>query len=434
MTETLSERLTHTTRGRVIIAAGLLALAVMVGLGIFVTIKSTSRPSADRRPTRLVDVISQTINSKGIEAGIAQYRSLRDRGFPSLPENFSDTNKLGYQFLGNEENQAAIQIFQLNVETHSKSSNAYDSLGEAYAAAGNQGLAIENYRKALAFNSENTNSKAALLRLTGRPATPYSPLLWVHIAGGAIGLLSGFLALGLRKGSRRHRLAGRVFAVSMMCMAGAAAWLAVMKSQPSNVVAGALTLYFVATAWVTIRRRAGETSKFDWVALLVPLAIGAVMVTNGIQALNSTTGSKYGVPAGMHFFLGAIALSAATGDVRMLLRGGVFGTQRITRHLWRMCFGLWIAAGSVFLARQQLFPAFLRNTGALYFLTALPLLMMIFWLVRIRLSNLRKKKQVPPSGEGLSIQVQPIGSLVIGMNGDNHSRIYGKEVVDRRAI
>jgi len=393
MTENLSQRLRHAARGKVVIVAGLVGLAVMVGLGIFVA--SSSRPSADRRPTRLVDVISQTINSQGIDAGVAQYRSLRERGFPGLPESFSDTNKLGYQFLDKRENQAAIQIFQLNVETHPKSSSAYDSLGEAYAAEGNKELAIENYRKALAFDSENTNSKAALLRLTGRPATPYSPLLWVHIAGGAVGLLSGFLALALRKGSQRHRVVGRIFAVSMMCMGGAAAWLAFMKSQPSNVLGGTLTLYFVATAWVTVRRRAGETSKFDWMALLVPLAVGAILVTNGIQALNSPTGAKYGVPAGMHFFLGAIALSAAVGDVRMLLRGGVFGTQRIARHLWRMCFGLWIAAGSVFLARQQLFPAFLRNTGALYFLTALPLLMMIFWLVRIRFTSAHKPKPMP---------------------------------------
>jgi uncharacterized membrane protein len=389
---------THIIRGRAIIVAGVLTLAVMAGLGIFIATKSSSRPSADRRPTRLVDVISQTINSKGIDAGVAQYRSLRERGFPGLSESISDTNKLAYQFLSKGDNQAAIQIFRLNVETHAKSSYAYDSLGEAYATAGNKDLAIESYRKALAFNSENTNSKAALFRLTGRPATQYSPLLWFHIAGGAIGLLSGFLTLALRKGSRRHRLVGKVFAVSMICMAGAAAWLAIMKSQPSNVLGGTLTVYFVATAWLTVRRRAGETSKLDWVALLLPLAVGAVMVTNGIQALNSPTGSKYGVPAGMHFFLGAIALTAAAGDVRMLLRGGVFGTQRIARHLWRMCFGLWIAAGSVFLARQQLFPAFLRKTGALYFLTALPLVMMIFWLARIRFAGSSKPKLTHGSG------------------------------------
>jgi uncharacterized membrane protein len=366
----------------------------MVGLGILVS-RNASRPSVDQRPVRLADVIAQTIDSKGIDAGVAQYRSLRERGFPGLSESTSDTNRLGYQLLGKGETQAAIQILQLNVETHAKSSNAYDSLAEAYATAGNKDLAVENYRKALALNPENTNSKAALFRLTGRPATPYSPLLWFHIAGGTVGLLSGFLALALRKGSRRHRLVGRVFVVSMICMGGAAAWLALVKSQPSNVLGGTLTIYFVATAWATIKRRAGETSKFDWAAMLIPLAMAAILMTSGIQALNSPTGSKNGVPAGMHFFLGAIALSAAGGDIRMLLRGGVFGTQRIARHLWRMCFGLWIAAASVFLARQQLFPGFLRNTGALYVLTALPLLMMIFWLVRIRFTGAKKPKPMP---------------------------------------
>src|SRR3954469_22300552 len=137
MSETLSQRLTHAARSSMIIAAALLGLALMVGLGIFVATRSASRPSTDQRSVRLADVISQTINSQGIDAGVAQYRSLRERGFPGLSENFSDTNKLGYRFLGKGENQAAIQIFQLNVETHPKSSHAYDSLGEAYAAAGN---------------------------------------------------------------------------------------------------------------------------------------------------------------------------------------------------------------------------------------------------------------------------------------------------------
>jgi hypothetical protein len=51
----------------------------------------------------------------------------------------------------------------------------------------------------------------------------------------------------------------------------------------------------------------------------------------------------------MMFFMGSVMLLAAAGDVRMLVRGAVFGPKRIARHLWRMCFGLFIAAGSFFL-------------------------------------------------------------------------------------
>jgi fatty acid desaturase len=67
----------------------------------------------------------------------------------------------------------------------------------------------------------------------------------------------------------------------------------------------------------------------------------------------------------------------------MLLRQGISGGQRVARHLWRMCFALFIAAASIFLARQQLFPGLLRKTGVLFLLSLLPLLLMIFWLVRV---------------------------------------------------
>ena len=39
----------------------------------------------------------------------------------------------------------------------------------------------------------------------------YLVLLPVHIASGIIGLLSGTLAMALRKGSRRHRTVGNLF-------------------------------------------------------------------------------------------------------------------------------------------------------------------------------------------------------------------------------
>jgi hypothetical protein len=81
------------------------------------------------------------------------------------------------------------------------------------------------------------------------------------------------------------------------------------------------------------------------------------------------------------------------GDVRMLVRRGISGSHRIARHLWRMCFALFIAAGSIFLARQHLFPAFMRKTGMLVFLSVLPLLLMIFWLIRVRVTNPDKKKR-----------------------------------------
>ena len=66
----------------------------------------------------------------------------------------------------------------------------------------------------------------------------------------------------------------------------------------------------------------------------------------------------------MTLFLGSVAVLAAAGDVRMLVRGGVFGAQRVARHLWRMCFGLFIATGSFLgTATSTRFPGRTKNNA-----------------------------------------------------------------------
>jgi uncharacterized membrane protein len=228
-----------------------------------------------------------------------------------------------------------------------------------------------------------------------------SPLLLLHIVAGTLGMLSGFVAAFLRKGSRQHGIAGNVFVISMLALSASGVYLALMKSQPGNVLGGTLTFYLVATAWVTARRRAAETDFSDWCALFVVLGLSVVTVTYGLEAANSQTGLKHGYPAGPYFFLGSVALLASAGDVRMLVRGGISGLQRVARHLWRMCFALFIAASSIFLARQQLFPTFLRKTGALFLLSVLPLILMIFWLFRVRFTSAYKRE------ESVAVSLQP---------------------------
>ena len=247
---------------------------------------------------------------------------------------------------------------------------------------------------------------------------PYSPTLLVHICAGTLGLLSGTAAMSFRKGSPRHVLAGRVFVVSMLTMGTSAVYLAIVKHQPNNIGGGILTCYLIGTAWLTARRRAGETSRFDWLALLIPLAIGILGWKNGLDGLRGPTGEKYGVPGGMHLFMGSVCLLAAAGDVRMLVRGGVLGGARIARHLWRMCFGLFIAAGSFFLGPsnrplrllsavglgQYLSPA-LFSTGFYSVLSILPLVLLIFWLLRVRFTNAYKGRSAPGGGDITSVRI-----------------------------
>jgi hypothetical protein len=234
----------------------------------------------------------------------------------------------------------------------------------------------------------------------------YTPILALHICAGTVGLLSGALAMAFRKGSRRHAIAGKVFVISMLCLGASAMVLAIMKHEIGNFVGGILTIYLVTTAWLTARRRDGETGIFDWAAILIPLGVGISSLALGIQKLTNPAASSDGVPAGMNFFMGTVVLLAAAGDVRMILRG-ISRTQRIARHLWRMCFGLFIAAGSFFMGPsnrplrlltaaglgQHLSPA-LFSTGVYLTLTLLPLILLVYWLVRVRFTNFYRGKSI----------------------------------------
>ena len=214
------------------------------------------------------------------------------------------------------------------------------------------------------------------------------PILVIHICAGVVGLLSGVAAMLFRKGSRWHGLAGNVFFVAMLVMGSSAAYL-------GNVFGGLFACYMVTTAWLTARLREGGTNLFDWGALVFVLVFGVLTLIKGIEVAQTPQRSLNGVTAGMFFFLGSIGLLAAAGDVRMLVRGGVFGRQRIARHLWRMCFGLFIATGS-FLGQRRVVAFF--GDPKILLPAALPLILMIFWLIRVRFRNVYKAKPKPRGG------------------------------------
>jgi len=70
-----------------------------------------------------------------------------------------DMNNYGYQMLGQKKYDDAIRAFQKNVKDYPKSWNVYDSLGEAYLAKGEKKLAADNYGKALAMTTDDTQKK-----------------------------------------------------------------------------------------------------------------------------------------------------------------------------------------------------------------------------------------------------------------------------------
>ena len=77
-------------------------------------------------------------------------------------------NRAGYDLMESGKLQEAIELFKVNVRFYPESWNVYDSLGEAYAAAGDTALAIQNYEKSVQLNPKNEAGKTALTKLRGK--------------------------------------------------------------------------------------------------------------------------------------------------------------------------------------------------------------------------------------------------------------------------
>ena len=119
------------------------------------------QPTESPKPD-IARVILPTFEEQGIEAGVAEYRRLRDESPDAFDFGENQLNRLGYYFLGNGDVETAIGVFALNVEQYPDAFNTYDSLGEAYREAGQIDLAVENYEKSLELNPGNENARRML--------------------------------------------------------------------------------------------------------------------------------------------------------------------------------------------------------------------------------------------------------------------------------
>jgi peptidoglycan/LPS O-acetylase OafA/YrhL len=213
-------------------------------------------------------------------------------------------------------------------------------------------------------------------------------MILLHIIGGLVGLTSGAVALSAPKGGWLHRKSGIIFVYAMLVLSVSGAVMAALKPERISVIAGLLTFYLVITALLTVRRR---VQGFDWMttgAMLFVLIVGLLSIMFSIESLSSASGNTEGY-APIGFIFGIVSLLAAVGDARFLLTRNVSWTQRIARHLWRMCFALWIAAASFFLGQADEIPEVLRIMPLLCTPVLLVLLLMFYWLVRVLFTQWR---------------------------------------------
>jgi Na+/proline symporter len=164
----------------------------------------------------------------------------------------------------------------------------------------------------------------------------------------------------------------------MVAMSLTGALIAAMSSTSSSVIAGLLTFYFVVTGMLTVRK-APRSRWIDISGVAVAVVVGLLAFGAGRDML--ARGRPEAIPM---FIFGAMAGVGAVGDVRMIRAGGLHGPRRIARHLWRLCFAMWVAAASFFWGPVGRVPDIINIPALLPIPVLFPIAVMVYWLWRIR--------------------------------------------------
>ena len=217
-------------------------------------------------------------------------------------------------------------------------------------------------------------------------------LLPIHVAAGGLAMILGAVALTAKKGGSVHRRSGLLFVGAMLVMGTTASILGFRNSPTDgNVFAGFMTAYFVGTALTTVRPVTGWTRVFNVAALMVAVVLALGAFASGVKGVNDPGLSPGGVPfriiGVMSFILATVLTLGAIGDLRVVRSGVPRGRPRLARHLWRMCFALFIAAGSFFSIRERV-ATILPEPFTAGPMRALPIVLifgaMFYWLWRLR--------------------------------------------------
>ena len=209
--------------------------------------------------------------------------------------------------------------------------------------------------------------------------------LAVHFAAGLVSIVAGTIALSVTKGGRLHKQSGLVFTWAMIVLGLTAAAIGTYENRPGQVSAGLTAAYFVFSAMTTVKPLPGIGQRFD-IALMVLVFAYAVSglyagVTEWLDPTVEVVGRPRVVPP---LVFGTVILLAAIGDLRAIRAGGLRGSRRLARHLWRMCVGLFIATGSFFLGQMKFIPQPVRIVPLLLVLGFAPILFLIYWMWRVR--------------------------------------------------
>lgn len=210
------------------------------------------------------------------------------------------------------------------------------------------------------------------------------------VAHGMVGtalVLSGIVALLSKKGKYVHRRSGQIFAVTLFLMA---LIILATKLLASNLVSTlgvtftALVCYLVLTSWATMRMPPATLNTLSYFAPAMACSVGMMSLYFGLTAVFGYAHLDDDIPVAAFFVFSALAFLSAWGDFSLILKGGLVGAQRVARHLWRMCFAVYLFTATLFTGPGSIvFPDGIRGSWILMLPELSVLALGLYWMTKV---------------------------------------------------
>jgi uncharacterized membrane protein len=216
-------------------------------------------------------------------------------------------------------------------------------------------------------------------------------LVHLHIIMGAFALISGITAFSVQKGASLHKKSGLIFVVTMLIMSSTGAFLAALNGEKLNIVAGCLTFYLVATAYLVVHPFKNNDRFYNTLLMVFGLMVGVSGMIVATSILDDGGTKIDGQPTQVLVVFSAIALLASASDLRILFSGRLKGKKKFIRHIWRMGIALFMATTSFFLGQSQVIPEEIRTITFLVAPVFLVLFLTLYWAVRVQFWGLKTR-------------------------------------------
>jgi len=208
-----------------------------------------------------------------------------------------------------------------------------------------------------------------------------------HIFSGAVALLAGYAVIICPKGKASHKYLGRLYVISMLVLGLTGTYIAVLRDVPLSILNGLVLCYFVLSSLNTAWQPANRINVVDKALFFIAILITMGFAWYSYQTTQVDGGKLGGFGIQAYLVFGSVMLFSTVADYRYIRVGGLKGSSKLVRHLWRMFFPLFMSTAAFFLGQSRHLPKALQSIEFIMLPVVLVILSAVYWTIKVKIKK-----------------------------------------------